>query len=100
MQEKVINEEELELNEVQVARNDEIYNAVFEVCKVMTENPSLEYDINFIGEIAEYAALTLTRHKKRVHFPSIVTNPDSTQYIEEFYNEDTFSKQIRVYMRR
>ena len=40
---------ELELNDDQIARNDEICNAVFELCKVLTENQELEWDMEYIG---------------------------------------------------
>lgn len=77
-------EKELELNDAQAGRNDEIYNAVFELCRVMTEEPELEWDMSFIGEIADCAASILASQGKRVRFPAVVTNPDGTQYIEEY----------------
>lgn len=62
---------ELELNDDQIARNDEICNAVFELCKVLTENQKLEWDMEYIGDIADYAsnALTLSGMKVRYRFP-------------------------------
>lgn len=80
-------EENLELTNAQSDRVDEVYNAVFELCKTMTEDENLEWDMSFIGDIADYAAETLHNHEKRVHFPSIVTNEDDTQFIEEYYME-------------
>lgn len=53
--------EELELTDAQADRNDDIYEAAFEFCKVLTEQG----------------------HK--VRFPSVVTEQDGTQYIEEYY---------------
>lgn len=82
------NDKELELNDRQVERNDEIYDAVYELCQTLAENPNLEWNMSFIGEIADYAALVMTQHGIRVRFNSVVTNPDGTQYIEEFYGED------------
>ena len=77
-------EEELELSDAQADRNDEIYNAVFELCRVMTEEPELEWDMAFIGEIADCAASILASQGKRVRFPAVVTDPDGTQHIEEY----------------
>lgn len=39
----------------------------------------------FIGEIADFAASILTEHDIKVRFPSVVTEEDGTQYIEEYY---------------
>lgn len=88
MAENMMIDKELELNDEQAARNDEIYNGVFELCQIMAENPELEWDMSFIGEIADCAASVLMGHGIRVRFPSVVTNPDGTQYIEEFCGED------------
>lgn len=83
MEENVLNQEE-ELDNEQAARNDEIYDTVFELCKVMAENPELEWNMSFIGEIADCAASILARQGIRVHFPAVVTNEDGSQYIEEY----------------
>lgn len=84
--------EELELTDAQSERIDEIYNAVFELCKTMTEDENLEWDMAFIGDIADYAAETLCNIGKRVRFPAIVTNEDGTQYTEEYYYENKTDK--------
>ena len=89
MEENVLNqEEELELDNEQEARNDEIFDTVFELCKVMAENPELEWNMGFIGEIADCAAAILGRHGIRVRFPAVVTNEDGSQYIEEYFGGD------------
>lgn len=80
--------EELELNDAQIARIDEVHNAVMEMCRVLCEEPELEWNMEFIGEIADVAAEILTRCGKRVRYPAVVTNEDGTQYIEEFYDAD------------
>lgn len=85
VEEKKILEEELELDDEQATRNDEVYNGVFDLCRVLSENPELAWDMNFIGEIADCAASILGRHGIRVHFPAVVTNKDGSQYIEEYY---------------
>ena len=75
----------IELNEEQLKRNDDIYNSVFEMCKVMTENDDLEWDMNIIGDIAEYAVQKLINKNYAIRFPSIVSDGDN-EYVEEFYN--------------
>lgn len=77
--------EELELTDAQADRNDEIYEAAFEFCRVLTENPDLEWDMAFLGEIADIAANILTKQGHKVRYPSVVTREDGTQYIEEYY---------------
>ena len=77
--------ENLELTDAQADRNDEIYEAAFEFCKVLTEKPDLEWDMAFLGEIADLAASIMTEQGHKVRFPSIVTEDDGTQYIEENY---------------
>jgi hypothetical protein len=82
------NYEELELNNEQCERLDEIDNAVYELCQVMAEKYSMDelpWDMEIIGEIAECAACVLVEHGNKVRYPSIVTEPDGKQYIEEYY---------------
>lgn len=79
--------EELELSDAQADRNDEIYEAAFEFCKVLTENPDLEWDMAFLGEIADLAAGIMTEQGHKVRFPSVVTEKDGTQHIDEYYGE-------------
>lgn len=55
--------EELELDGRQADRNDEVYDAVFEMCRIFAENPDLEWDMAFIGEIADCVASVLARHQ-------------------------------------
>lgn len=78
-------DEELELSAEQVDRNDEMYNAVYELCKLFTEDDDLEWNMSYIGEITDLAASIMVQHGKRVRYPAVVTEPDGTQYIEEYY---------------
>ena len=57
---------ELELSDEQVARNDEIYNAAFEFCKVLAEDKNLEWNMEILGQLADYAAELLTTHGSKV----------------------------------
>lgn len=81
-----------ELSGEQVARNDEIYNAVYEMCKVMCENEELEWDMHYIGEIAELTANLMVTRGELVRFPAVVTEEDGTQHIEEYYNPEEEEK--------
>ena len=79
-------DEELELSDAQSARNDEIYNAAYEFCKVMAEDDDLQWNMEILGELADLAAELLTRHGSRVRYPAVVTEPDGRQYIEEYHD--------------
>lgn len=78
-------ESEPELTDEQVARIDEIHNAVYELCKVLTENPELEWDMQYIGEIADCAAETMCEAGYKVRYPAIVSEEDKPEHIEEYY---------------
>jgi len=80
--------EDLELSDEQSARNDEIYNAAFDFCKIMAEDENLEWNMEILGQLADYAAELLTTHGSRVWYPSVVTEPDGSQHIEDFYGEE------------
>lgn len=74
-----------ELSDEQSARCDEIYNAVYEMCKVVAEDEKLEWDMYYIGEIAELTANMMVGRGYKVRFPSNVTEEDGSQHIEEYY---------------
>lgn len=80
--------EELELSDEQVARNDKIYNAIYDMCKVVAGNDDLEWDMHYIGEIAELTANLLINRGEKVRFPAVVTDADGKQHIEEFYEPE------------
>ena len=80
--------EKLELSDEQIARNDEIYNAAFDFCKVVAEDDGLEWNMEILGQLADFAAELLTSHGSKVRFPSVVTESDGSQHIEEFYDEE------------
>ena len=79
--------EELELNDAQVERVDEVHNAVYELCRILTENEELEWNMSYIGEIADLAASILTKQGHKVRYPAIVTEADDSQHIEEYYSD-------------
>ena len=76
---------DLELSGEQAARNDEIYGAAYEFCKVVAEDENLEGNMEIIGQLADFAADLLTGHGSKVRYPSVVTEPGGRQHIEEFY---------------
>ncbi len=80
--------EDLELSDEQIVRNDEIYNAAYDFCKVMAENENLEWNMEILGQLADFAADLLIEHGSKVRYPSVVTEPDGSQHIEDFYGED------------
>lgn len=77
-----------ELSDEQSERCDEIYNAVYEMCKVIAGDEELEWDMYYIGEIAELAANMMVNRGYKVRFPAIVTEEDGSQHIEEYYEPD------------
>lgn len=77
-----------ELSDEQSARCDEIYNAVHEMCKVVAGDEELEWDMNYIGEIAELAADMMANRGYKVRFPAVVMEEDGSQRIEEYYKPD------------
>jgi len=60
-----------EFTKSQENRIDEVENAAFEFCKVLTENENLEWNISFIGEIADLAANVMAEHGYAVRYPFI-----------------------------
>ena len=81
-------DKEVELSDRQSERVDEVYDAVYEMCKTLTENENLEWDMCFIGEIADFAANTLVLAGNKVRYPAVVTEEDGSQYIAEYHEEE------------
>ena len=54
----------------------------------MAEDENLEWNMEIIGQLADFAAELLTNHGSRVRFPAVSTEPDDTQHIEEYYGEE------------
>lgn len=78
----------LELSDEQAARCDEIYNAVYEMCKVVADDEYLEWDMHYLGEITELVANMMVNRGYKVRFPAIITKEDGTQHIEEYYEPE------------
>ena len=83
--------EELEFNDEQIARVDEVYNAVYDMCRIITGKDDLEYNMSYLGSIAEGVVDTLLYDKNinidKIHFPAIITYHDGTQKFEEYYKK-------------
>lgn len=77
-------DQEVEMNENQADRVDEVYDAVYEMCTVLTENTNLAWDMAYIGEIADVAVSILASKGMKVRFPGVCTENDDSQYIEEY----------------
>lgn len=77
-------ERELELSDSQLERIDEVENAVYELCKILTEDSDIEWSMSYIGEIADLASNVLASNGHKVRYPSIVIEPDGRQHIEDY----------------
>ena len=62
-------EGEPEFSTAQLERLDEVYNAVHELCKLMTCDQTLDCRMEYVGEIAENAAEILVKSGFQVYFP-------------------------------
>ena len=77
--------QEPEFSDAQLERIDEIHNAVYDLCRVLTENDDLEWNMAYIGRIADVACAILVGNGHRIRYPARVTDDDSPGYIEEYY---------------
>lgn len=74
---------EVELSREHLDRLDEIDNAVYQMCQVLTEDEDLPWSMEYIGEIADFAAGLLVECGHKVRFPCIVEE-DGEEHIEEY----------------
>ena len=79
---------EAKFSEEQCERIDEVQNAVFELCKVLTEKEDLEWNMEFIGEIADVACDILVDYGFKVRYPVRITEGSGKQYITDWHNEE------------
>lgn len=73
---------EIELNQSQLERIDELHSAVYDLCVLFTENPDLEWDMRYIGEIADRITDALVEYGERVHYPAVVHDGNGDRIIE------------------
>ena len=76
---------ELELDKKQIARIDEIENAVFDLLKVFTQDENLEWDIEKIGDIADHVADYLVGKGYKIYYPAIIIENGEPTRIEDYY---------------
>lgn len=67
-----------ELNEKQIEQLDRVYNATFELCKVLLDDYDLEYDMSIIGEVADAAASILSADRL-VYYPAVILDGDGIE---------------------
>ena len=83
---------ELELTNEQIARNDDIDNAVYQCVLTLAEHNdnSLPWDIRMISEVTDAIKEVLWNgFSIKVRHPAIVTKDDGTQYYSEYdYDEE------------
>ena len=85
---------EVELDDYQVQRIDEIYNAALEFCQVITQKEDLPWSMYSLGEIVEHACMQILIDPMlgvdEIFFPSIVTDEDGSEHIEESYKAEDY----------
>lgn len=80
---------ELEFTQEQLSRLDDIYGAAVEFCRVLAEDPELEENMEFIGEIVDYAVDTLVEKlNKPIRYPGIVTTNKADGTVEEHMEDN------------
>lgn len=77
--------DDVELSSAQVEQIDNVYDAVAALVAVMTLNYERQWDIALYGPIADMVSMYLADQGQVVAFPSIVTDPDDTEHIEDTY---------------
>ena len=74
--------QEVELNQSQLERIDELHNAVYDLCVLFTENPDLEWDMCYIGEIADRITDALVGYGEGVHYLVVVYDNNGDRIVE------------------
>ena len=89
-----MNGNELEFSKKQLDRIDEIHDAVYRLCQILTEKydgseaKSLDWDMSYIGEIADTACDILVAHGYRVRYPAMITETDGFQWITNWHGDE------------
>ena len=74
-----------EFNKHQIARQDEIENAVFDMIKILTCNDKLPWDMEIIGDIADKVCDYLTEKGFLIYYPNISDDDNGNSSISDFY---------------
>ena len=83
-------EQELELTDEMIARNDEIDNAVYQVILTLIEKDENEFPWNMeiIGAVTDAIERVLgDGYNLPVRHPAVVTNHDGTQEYSNYYTD-------------
>ena len=77
---------EVELNSEQIARNDDIDNAVYQCLLILLNKTEDEWpwDMNYIGEATDLLEEFLIRRGHKIWHPAVVTEEDGRQYVEDY----------------
>lgn len=79
----------LEFSNSQTERIDEIHNAVFDLCMVLTEKDDLEWDMAYIGEIADVACEILRDCGFQIRYPAMLIDENGDEErIVDYYGEE------------
>lgn len=83
---EVPTKKEVELSDKHLERLDEIYNAIYDMCKVISQNEDLEYNMDYIGGIADYVVGRLLTFKycDKIYYPAVDIDENGSQKIEEY----------------
>lgn len=95
VQDSSSDDEELELNDEQLSRLDEMYDAAHKLCSVIAEEPNLEFDMYYAGTIVEFAVDLLLERGKPIRYPGIVTDEDGSRIEEYCYTDDMLERPIK-----
>ena len=77
--------DESDFTDEQLARINEIHNAAYDLCRILAEKEDLEWDMSYIGEVADYASNLLVDRGFRVYYPERVADNDGNLIISEYY---------------
>ena len=80
---------EHEFTERQTERIDEVENAVYDMCRVLTEEDDLEWNMEFIGEIADLACMVLSGCGYKIRYPALVTDFNGNEKIVDYIPAET-----------
>ncbi len=90
-------DEEVEMSDAMSERVDDVENAVYALCCELAQNSELEWDIAYIGEIADVVCDILVDKGIRVNYPAVVTNEDESQEICEWVEPATEEEKQKQY---
>ena len=76
-----------ELSSAQIERIEAVHDAVYDLCVTLTEDDDLEYDMEFIGEIADAACEILSDLGYRIRYPAVCHSDSGNDCVTDYYNE-------------